>query len=272
MFSILELRNHVGRLGVLLFTALSLIAVVMPEANLLGGNAYAQTPSPTPSPTPWQADPMGNPSNYTIFRNDNFFLAGQSASRQDEYGYSTPTYYDQKFTAKAGSTYAGMSGVTANIPHPTNGRYANTRIVSAAGHIFRPDAEQGVIFKLLDWQGDPWNTTNLFGSATYHLQIFDANGTLYEHTFAPVQAGLTSHLDVAVGDLDRRRNANGDYQDEVVLVSTSESASGTGGVMQVTVLSFLKGAQSPQITTISSYLATNVWMPYNDFGVSPAQD
>ncbi len=84
MVSILEQRNYVKRAGVLLLTAFSLLLLILLEATLVGGSASAQTPSPTPSPTPWQADPMGNPGNYTIFRNDNFFLAGQSASRQDE--------------------------------------------------------------------------------------------------------------------------------------------------------------------------------------------
>jgi hypothetical protein len=235
--------------------------------------SQSPTPTPTPSPTPsgpGATDPMKQPGNYLLFRNDNFFVAGQAASGPDSDGYSTPGYHTLRASANpTGSTLTGFNVNPLNIQWAQDFPNANKRVVGGAGRILSPDADQGVIFKLYDFDPSSWNPN--LGEATYYLQIFDGNETpfLYETSFDPVGASLTSHLDVAVGDLDRLRNKDGNYQDEVVLVSEVDNIDINRNpeqwqTMQLTVISFLNGASAPLITSINTGIEVGYYIdpPY----------
>ncbi len=108
-------RRYATCLTVLALILTGLTVLVLPDTSLLSGKVSAQTPAPQSCPTP-SPDPMGNPVNYSLFRNDNLFVAGQVAYGQVCQGdVSSGSYSNQKFTAKPGSTLDGNGFDVANI-------------------------------------------------------------------------------------------------------------------------------------------------------------
>ena len=223
------------------------------------GMVCASGPVHGQSAAPGSTEPLKNPGNYLLFRNDNFFLAGQPAAGQDSAGRSTVGYRTLKGAANpSDSTLTGFSVTSLPLASQPQGEQANGRIAVGAGRILAPDADQGVVFRLVDFIPDSSNVQ--MGMARYQVQIFDASGNvLFVYALPYVHASLSSHLAVAVGDLDRLYNADQEYQDEVVLVSESGTQT-----MQLTVISFLNGVTKPTITSIDTGIAVAYWVdpPY----------
>ncbi|MBA3632795.1 MAG: hypothetical protein H0W58_08315 [Acidobacteria bacterium] len=247
-FTIFNLRKLTRRLLVSELAIIVLTIFSLSGALFLSGKASAQTPTPTPV---GEDDPMVGQQNYTLFRNDNFFIAGNGARGQDPAGLSTPGYINHTISAYGGTGFYGFN-LTGTTAEPPDANYGFVRTAGGSGRIVKPDAEQGVIYKLINYDGNPYydgeSISEGLGNATYYFQLFDKSGVIYGHTFPAARANLASHLDVAVGDLDNLRNANSEYHDEVVLVSENNTR------MQLSVLDFRNSATDPQITTIDGGL------------------
>ncbi|MDQ2841637.1 MAG: VCBS repeat-containing protein, partial [Acidobacteriota bacterium] len=195
--------------------------------------------SPPTTGRPGLTDPLGNPSRYTLFSNDQLLIMSPGGPNDKTVAFST-----QKTDAnlKLGN----------ELQRETQTWEGGYRWVGAAGHVLGTGTPKinrdDVVYAhrsggnvQVEFAGSAQNASNFFFESPYP--------TLADHMDELQFGPVSDFLAIATGDLDKLPDANGVNHDEVVVVYASPTNIPQAGTdyIEVAVLNYENGPGKPTV-------------------------